>query len=155
MWETPGRQARRRTAAHGLGRAVCCPARASGGAGRGRAGTSGAALRADAGRAGDGAGGVWLRTLARGSGSVLALGIGRCRSMGARRVQQLRRERESRSWAAQEERVRGSRAHERRPQLSWCERLRHELMRRDASELASSEYGSSSGLVSAAQELAC
>jgi hypothetical protein len=75
--------------------------------------------------------------------------------MGARRVQQLWRERESRSWAAQEEWVRGSRAHERRPQLSWHERLRHELMRRDASELASSEYGSWSGMVSAAQELAC
>jgi hypothetical protein len=47
-----------------------------------------------------------------------------------------------RAMAAQEEWVRGSRAHERRPQLGWRERLRHELMRRDASELASSEYGS-------------
>jgi hypothetical protein len=155
MWETPGWRAHRRTAARGLGRAVCGPARASGGAGRGRAGTSGTALHADAGRAGDGAGGVWLRTLARGSGSILALGIGRCRSMGAGRVQQLRCARESRSWVPQEEWVRGSRAHERRPQLSWRERLRHELMRRDASERASSEYGSWSGMVSAAQELAC
>jgi hypothetical protein len=89
------------------------------------------------------------------SGSILALGIGRCRSMGAGRVQQLWRERESRSWAAQEEWVRGSRAHERRPQLSWRERLRHELIRRDAGELASSEYGSWSGMVSAVQELTC
>jgi hypothetical protein len=47
-----------------------------------------------------------------------------------------------RAMAAREEWVRGSRAHERRPQLGWRERLRHELMRRDASELASSEYGS-------------
>jgi hypothetical protein len=57
--------------------------------------------------------------------------------------------------AAQEEWVRGSRAHERRPQLGWRERLRHELMRRDASELASSEHGSQSGMVQAVQELAC
>jgi hypothetical protein len=39
--------------------------------------------------------------------------------------------------------------------MSWRERLRHELMRRDASELASSKYGSWSGMISAVQEPAC
>jgi hypothetical protein len=51
--------------------------------------------------------------------------------------------------------VRESRARERRPQPSCHERLRHELMRHDASEPASSEYGNKSGMVLAVQELTC
>jgi hypothetical protein len=45
----------------------------------------------------------------------------------------------------------------RRWRAAWLgrERLRHELMRRDASELALSEYGSWSGMVLAVQELVC
>jgi hypothetical protein len=42
-----------------------------------------------------------------------------------------------------------------RRQSRACERLRCELMRRDAGELASSEHGSWSGMVYAVQELAC